>query len=340
MICKATPEKHTITVEEFDSVFIEDIGYYHGVLYRRFDIRDINERQDIVQSFYIYGRQYIAEKCKIQVVNLHGILVYWLKKFAVEYFKKNRMLRFLDTEVMKIRREFSCPAPREKEDFEIREEAQRTATIEKIMELAQWPDIIRCYYLEGWMADELAEEYGMSDQGIYNKIKRDFKRITTAMGLPDTGKVIHCQFDTQEKRFSGRPKHKRTGEKKGLSVVCAGCGETFITTMTKQKTCSQRCRNDVDNARRRKPERIIACEQCGKTVTTHNPRVKFCSDECQKQWWGQKARENHQELRSRDVVCQECGNVFTTTNSIKKFCCRACGCKYKSRKASREAAMV
>jgi 5-methylcytosine-specific restriction endonuclease McrA len=87
---------------------------------------------------------------------------------------------------------------------------------------------------------------------------------------------------------------------------CINCGESF-TPPNKQphaKSCSQKCRNDLEYAKRKSAEPSKACKGCGALFNPLLPKTVFCSREC--------GAAHTVIVRTKEKACTDCGKSFST----------------------------
>ena len=69
----------------------------------------------------------------------------------------------------------------------------------------------------------------------------------------------------------------------GYKGICAFCGDSFESSSSKAKYCSQRCQNDAYMKRRKERkalEKQKVCAVCNKQFTAKKKDAMYCSDAC------------------------------------------------------------
>lgn len=105
-----------------------------------------------------------------------------------------------------------------------------------------------------------------------------------------------------------------------MTKICVQCGKVYIPRAGYediQQYCSQKCKTDFHNAKRRtekkiKSQKLLTCPICGKQEMRHS-RAHFCS-ECAKL----RAREHANESARRIRRLEKTGYV-KKVNIVKKF---------------------
>lgn len=144
----------------------------------------------------------------------------------------------------------------------------------------------------------------------------------------------------------GRGKYERSYSK----IICSHCGKAAqnrSNKSTKNKFCSKLCRQEFQNARRRKegrPPRKRKARTCKHCATEFIPkkydRIQFCSRDCGYAFRKANAlpadelarrlserRKSKAFLRVHSVWfkhCQHCGGLFTARTSKAKYCSDRC----------------
>jgi hypothetical protein len=94
----------------------------------------------------------------------------------------------------------------------------------------------------------------------------------------------------------------RRKQKLEHAVVCAGCGETFMTKQDRTTTCSDRCYERVRRAQRkaeRPPPAEVRCQVCGDRFVPYRTKHKICAKaSCQAQ--KRKARNAKNYRRKKE----------------------------------------
>lgn len=88
---------------------------------------------------------------------------------------------------------------------------------------------------------------------------------------------------------------------------CIGCGRSFLPALRQPHaaTCSVKCRNSVEYAKRKAAAPSKACERCGTMFTPLLPATRFCTREC--------GAANSIVVRTREKSCADCGGTFVTS---------------------------
>jgi len=80
-------------------------------------------------------------------------------------------------------------------------------------------------------------------------------------------------------------------------MICLECGKEFTPTMGLNKICSEECRMNRKNRKRRKSKQIRKCIWCEEEFEAADHRKKYCSVKCKRSFQS-KFRKDH-VLRNR-----------------------------------------
>jgi len=107
--------------------------------------------------------------------------------------------------------------------------------------------------------------------------------------------------------------------------TCQKCGTEFVQKYTRGRPrlyCSDRCRQLVQGANRRKPQERLSCLTCSQSFKAARSDQKYCSRQCAGVANTRKAllKRNQQFEGSR--ACPDCGERFAIqqAKSSRKFC--------------------
>lgn len=121
-------------------------------------------------------------------------------------------------------------------------------------------------------------------------------------------------------------------------ATCSFCGKEFVKAISFQKCCSEKCRREAENLRRRNErkaeaaKRVAACVVCGKEFMPLHGAQKCCSPECT------RIRKNdlNRRLRAEKMLaekppkaevrkCEHCGKEFVVGRmKQQRFCSYLC----------------
>lgn len=97
---------------------------------------------------------------------------------------------------------------------------------------------------------------------------------------------------------------------------CLNCGKEFIPTchITRQKFCSDACRNRYNNAKGHYGVPVNICPECGAKVEQQESSPgrwrRFCSDQCRQRYHQKKVLEKRRERARPKQICPNCGREF------------------------------
>ncbi len=108
---------------------------------------------------------------------------------------------------------------------------------------------------------------------------------------------------------------------------CECCGKEFEPTchITKQKYCSDKCRNKVNNAKRYYDGKIDVCLECGIKIDQSGTKgrwKRFCSDKCRQSYNYKRVTEKRRNRIKEPKICPNCGKEFMPnwSGNVRKFC--------------------
>lgn len=115
---------------------------------------------------------------------------------------------------------------------------------------------------------------------------------------------------------------KCSRRKKKTEIKCQVCENVFVSSREGHKLCSDSCRLEWKNRKRRKlpvDERCTECENCGSEFKTKIRTKRFCSDKCRSKSSKreQKTRKEYKKLRKRACTRAKLSNV--PWSDIHKF---------------------
>lgn len=98
-------------------------------------------------------------------------------------------------------------------------------------------------------------------------------------------------------------------------LKCQNCGKGFIPTchITRQKFCSDACRNRYHSAKGHYGVPVNICPECGdKVEQTEGPGRwrRFCSDRCRVKYDQRKIKERRMVKGRPKQICPNCGKEF------------------------------
>lgn len=115
-------------------------------------------------------------------------------------------------------------------------------------------------------------------------------------------------------------------------LKCQNCGKGFIPTchITRQKFCSDACRNRYHSAKGHYGVPVNICPECGdKVEQTEGPGRwrRFCSDRCRVKYDQRKVKERRMAKGRPKQICPNCGKEFQPewkSGIPRKYCSDAC----------------
>lgn len=320
MICRAETRREA-TVEDFDFAFMERYQLFMSMLYRKgFTSRD--ERMDIIHTFYADSRDSL-----VAFYNNRGdknrplveLLVGTFKKYAGQSIWRRIQDRLwaCDPEILMNDPLFSCTDS-------VRESCEKTnELIAEVLSVAENPDIIRWFFLDGLAWWEIASRKGCGRNKARKLLYADMQAIFAHFGIQDTGQWKH----DHERRVDKSSRCCRTPEsiakkreheesKKRRRLTCETCGKQYTTyrKVSKNQCCSPECVKEKDRLAR---ARACRCEICGKPFSPDGGQRRFCSPECILE---KRSRQHFERLAG-------CGPKPTRPPSHEKplYPCRTCG---------------
>ena len=128
---------------------------------------------------------------------------------------------------------------------------------------------------------------------------------------------------------------------------CLNCGKEFIPTchITRQKFCSDTCRNRYNNAKGHYGVPLNICPECGAEVEQKDGGPgrwrRFCGDQCRQRYHQKKVLEKRRERARPKQICPNCGREFQAEwgpGQQRRFCSDSCRIKWweEYRKANPE----
>ena len=114
---------------------------------------------------------------------------------------------------------------------------------------------------------------------------------------------------------------------------CLNCGQKFIPTchITRQKFCSEACRQRYNNAKRHYNVPVNVCPECGGPVEQRDKGPgrwrRFCSDQCRESYQYKKLQEQRRRRANPKRICPNCGKEFQPEWGMgrqRKFCSDSC----------------
>lgn len=114
-----------------------------------------------------------------------------------------------------------------------------------------------------------------------------------------------------------------------MEKKCVICHKVFEAKRKDSKVCSDECKREYDNAKKRKTYGYIKCKNCGKIFLQKKKNNVFCCNECKEKYHNKDKRD-----RYYNVNCDYCGKSFIasrdkTDKEPLKFCCKKCGDNYR-----------
>ena len=114
-------------------------------------------------------------------------------------------------------------------------------------------------------------------------------------------------------------------------LKCQNCGKGFVPTchITRQKFCSDACRNRYNNAKRHYNVPVNICPECGDKVEQEGGPGRwrrFCSDRCRVRYHQKKVAEQRAQRDRPKQVCPNCGKEYEPqwTRGVRRFCSDGC----------------
>lgn len=95
----------------------------------------------------------------------------------------------------------------------------------------------------------------------------------------------------------------------GYKGICAFCGDSFESSSSKAKYCSQRCQNDAYMKRRKERkalEKQKVCAVCNKQFTAKKKDAMYCSDACKQKAY--RERKSVTKISFGNFTITETGN--------------------------------
>ena len=119
-----------------------------------------------------------------------------------------------------------------------------------------------------------------------------------------------------------------------MEKECIICHKTFEAKRKDSKVCSDKCKKEYDNAKKRKTYSYVKCKNCGKIFLQKKESNVFCCSECKKKYHNKDKRDRHY-----NVTCNYCGKPFVTSRNKTdkeplRFCCKKCGDGYRKEHSS------
>ena len=107
-----------------------------------------------------------------------------------------------------------------------------------------------------------------------------------------------------------------------MEKECIICHKTFEAKRKDSKVCSDKCKKEYDNAKKRKTYSYVKCKNCGKIFLQKKESNVFCCSECKKKYHNKDKRDRHY-----NVTCNYCGKPFVTSRNKTdkeplRFCCK------------------
>ena len=108
---------------------------------------------------------------------------------------------------------------------------------------------------------------------------------------------------------------------------CAICNKIYYSKSNNSKYCSDRCRSDIKNEKRRNEIKELACPICKKRFKTSNIKKIYCSNDCN--LMAKKIRNSKPALSK---VCRYCSKTFMEANELDNLIsvCEPCHRKIHS----------
>ena len=114
-------------------------------------------------------------------------------------------------------------------------------------------------------------------------------------------------------------------------LKCQNCGKGFVPTchITRQKFCSDACRNRYNNAKRHYNVPVNICPECGDKVEQEGGPGRwrrFCSDRCRVRYHQKKVAEQRAQRERPKQTCPNCGKEYEPqwTRGVRRFCSDEC----------------
>lgn len=114
-------------------------------------------------------------------------------------------------------------------------------------------------------------------------------------------------------------------------LKCQNCGKGFIPTchITRQKFCSDACRNRYNTAKGHYGVPVNICPECGdKVEQTEGPGRwrRFCSEQCRVRYHQKKVAEQRARREHPKLICPNCGKEYEPewAGGTRRFCSDAC----------------
>ena len=114
-------------------------------------------------------------------------------------------------------------------------------------------------------------------------------------------------------------------------LKCQNCGKGFIPTchITRQKFCSDACRNRYHSAKGHYGVPVNICPECGDKVEQDGGPGRwrrFCSDQCRVRYHQKKVAEQRTQRERPKQICPNCGKEYEPqwTRGVRRFCSDEC----------------
>ena len=127
-----------------------------------------------------------------------------------------------------------------------------------------------------------------------------------------SGAHKYCSKECWRNAYNARMRQE-TQDKPKDKIACRHCRKEFVPKAY-QSFCSEGCRTEWKNVKRRQEQTVKECQRCGKSFMPVRRSQLHCSEQCR---WGNASRDGY------TAICPICKEAFKTDDWRRRYC-QAC----------------